>query len=100
MKLSATVVSATLAIILVLSYFLWSFRQKRKIQLEDCVTLFLSGPGLVGGVLLLASMYNPSLLSSINEYEIYVGLGGLSLLFSVIKGMRKVFSSESLQSNQ
>ena len=100
MKLSSNVVSATLAIILVLSYFLWSLRQKRKIQLEDCITLFLSGPGLVGGVLLLASMYNPSLLASISEYEIYVGLGGLSLLFTVIKGVRKVFSLEPAKSNQ
>jgi len=55
----------------------------------------LGGPGLVGGALLLASMYNPSLLQQIIDYEIYVGLGGLSLLFTVIQGIRKIFTLET-----
>ena len=97
MKSFATFVSATLAIILVLSYLVWSLRKRRKVRLEDFVTLFLGGPGLVGGVLLLASMYNPALLSQISEYEIYVGLGGLSLLFTVIKGVREVFSQKDVR---
>jgi hypothetical protein len=94
MKLSPTFVSATVAIILVLYYVIWSVRKGRPIRLESCATLFLCGPGLVGGVLLLASMYVPSLLAQVSEYEIYVGLGGLSLLFMVIQGIRKVFTKK------
>ncbi len=92
MRFSTTLFSATAAILLVLFYVFWSLRKRRKIQLESCATLFLSGPGLVGGVLLLASMYNSSLLSQINDYEIYVGLGGLSLIFTVVQGIRKIFA--------
>ena len=91
MKFSTTIISAAVAIALVLSYLAWSMYKRRRIKLEDCVSLFLGGPGLVGGVLLLASMFDPSFLSQINEYEIYVGLGGLSLLFTVIQGIRKIF---------
>ncbi len=91
MKSSATLVSATMAILLVVFYVFWSLRERRKIRLESCATLFLSGPGLVGGLLLLASMYYPPLLSQISDHEIYVGLGGLALIFTVIQGIRKAF---------
>lgn len=91
MKLPTTLVSATAAILLVLLYVFWSLRKRRKIRLESCATLFLSGPGLVGGILLLASMYYPPLLSEISDYEIYVGLGGVALIFTVIQGVQKIF---------
>lgn len=91
MKLSTSIISATLALGFVLYYLIWALLKRRRRKLEDCVTLFLGGPGLVGGILLLASMFIPSLLSQINEYEIYVGLGGLTLLFTIIQGVSKIF---------
>jgi hypothetical protein len=89
MKELLKVVSTGLGLLLLLIYLLRATKKKSRINLEQCIIVFLAGPGLIVGGVLLFSAFHPPLLTLLDDYHIYVGVAGIVVVYISITGILK-----------
>jgi hypothetical protein len=89
MKELLKIASPALGLLLLLIYLLRSAKRKSRIKLEQCIFVFLTGPGVVIGCVLLVSAFYSPLLTLIDDYQIYVGVAGITVIYVSIAGIWK-----------
>jgi len=83
------IVVIAFGLVLLSIYLFRSIRKKTPIQLEQCIIVFLTGPGIITGLALLTSAIYPPFLTILDDYQIYVGVAGITVIYVSIAGIGK-----------
>ncbi len=88
--------SAILTLLLVAVYVIGCLRGRRRFDVAVMVNVAFNATGVVGGTLLIASPFLPSLRANLLSLWVYILIGGLAVLAVSTRNIhRDVFSSRN-----
>jgi len=86
--------SAILGALLVASYLVLGFRRKTPIELKNMVSLFLSGAGFVGGILLLCGCFSEEARKKVDDLPLYIFIAGMAVLYVSFQAAHRDFTDK------
>ena len=72
-------------------YLILGIKQTKKLELADCIILFLSAAGIMAGTKVCILALNSSLFSSMKDARLYVFIGGIAVIWASIQTLLKPF---------